>query len=157
MVFILYTIPVWVVVAVFLFAVGLGGAVLAWLAEHMLIISLIVWIVAYVAALICSEEGKKMLAVTLVTAYISAYVMTFSAILYGAHAFDEGDLFEMICALFGVPFGFFVGLLYRTVVAYIGNAIAGETESIVRNIIALIVVLALTVPFSIWGWQLKGY
>lgn len=102
-----FTIPVWVVLAVLFFAVGFFGMSLAWVSDHILIISLVIWGAALlITALLSKGRGFAGLLQNLsgLLLFVAPYMLAAYTFLLCGKNFYDGSLIRMLMNAAG---GFF--------------------------------------------------
>lgn len=97
--FFFFSIPMWVILAIIIFGVGSLGLSIAWIAEHLLIISIILWGLLLIVGLFMSEKGKKVHTLSLLCLCIPLYIAFAKSFIAIAELVDHGHLIKMLFSI----------------------------------------------------------
>lgn len=101
-----FTFPLWPILAMLVFAIVGAGVVVEWITNHILVISLIIWLITFIFATLLTAKGKKLCTISIVSLFIAPYIALISCFFDVVRALNKGDLFH--CNLFIWHFGWYI-------------------------------------------------
>ncbi|MDO5399887.1 MAG: hypothetical protein Q4F17_02760 [Eubacteriales bacterium] len=97
-----FTFPLWPIFAMLFFVIIGAGVVVEWIVQHILIISVVIWLITFLFAVLISEKGNKLFSVSCLSLFIAPYIALVSCFFNVVSALDKGDIFVLVVNLFGV-------------------------------------------------------
>lgn len=98
---IFFTIPIWVVLAFFIFGIGFLGMPIEWIADHMLIISIVIWAIAVFVVSCLAEKNQKPWAISALSLFVAPYMVFVLGFLQMGNHFTDGKWITMLFDLAG--------------------------------------------------------
>lgn len=129
----IFIIPIGFIILILLAVLGLGMQAVIWLAENIMIISVVLWAVILFVVIFFPDSGERLLTLSYVCPFFPFYMGIVAMIFQWADLLGNGgigNLINFIMYVFAIPIGFVIHLAPSVFIIYVSKKLGESNNAI---------------------------